>query len=316
MPYLSNEVFKYITTDSQIMQFSLTNTEHMQDAIRTCGSSISSFTGQKDSMSLLTLRDPAELCQITSHEKDSMPIHCRSGKKNFNSEQFMKLVETFQPAVYVPLYDGDTDGNSSTKRERNSIERTEKFVERCLELHRESDVLKNSTIIGPVVGGYNMQLRKKSVEFLQQFDNDLGGYLIAGLHSNGYSASDINESTLLPMVSSICQLLPREKARFVFGAFSPKIVLQLVSVGVDVFDTSYAYLKTQQNRALNFSFNTDEIDVENREIELDLKDSRWVEDFTGFVRSCECLACTKHTKAYTHHLYNTRELLGSILLMM
>ncbi|XP_055629852.1 queuine tRNA-ribosyltransferase accessory subunit 2 [Toxorhynchites rutilus septentrionalis] len=316
VPYLSKDVFKYTKNNSQFMQYSLTNTEHMQDAIHVYGEGISGFTGQKDSMSLLILRDPSELCQTTFHEKDLMPIYGRSGKKNFNSEQYMELVEAFKPAIYVPLYDGDTDGHSSKKREQKSVDRTEKFVEHCLKLHRKSEVLKNSTIIGPIVGGYNMHLREQSIKFLSQFEKDLGGYLIAGIHSNGSSATEINASSVQQITSSICQSLPQEKVRFAFGAFSPNVLLQLVSSGVDVFDTSYAYLKTQQNRALNFSYDTDEIEVENREMELDMKDSRWAEDFTGFVSSCHCLACKQHTKAYSHHLYNTRELLSSILLMI
>ncbi|KAL9699427.1 hypothetical protein quinque_002868 [Culex quinquefasciatus] len=110
--------------------------------------------------------------------------------------------------------------------------------------------------------------------------------------------------------------LPSEKPRFMFGAFTPQLVLELVVRGVDIFDTSYPYLKTQQNRALNFSFDTSDSNVAARKNELDLTDACWAEDFTGFVDGCQCLACTKHTKAYTHHLYNTREMLAPILLMI
>lgn len=40
------------------------------------------------------------------------------------------------------------------------------------------------------------------------------------------------------------------------------------------------------------------------------------DDFEPFVKNCSCLACEKHTRGYTHHLCNTKELQGSILLMM
>lgn len=316
VPYLSKEVLHYLTKEPQVMQYSLTNTDHMEEAVRACGDGIASFVGQKESISMLVLKDPTELCKPNFHEKDLVPIFSRSGRKNFTSERYMQLVEAFKPDIYVPLFDGDTDIESSKKRLQKSLDRTEKFVEQCLEAHRKSDTLKQSSLIGPIVGGFNLKLRVEAIEFLNQFKNDFSGYLIAGLHSNGLSATELKESTLLEVVMQVCPQLPAEKVRIMLGAFSPKIILKLVAQGVDVFDTSYAYLKTQQNRALVFNFDITEKDVENRETELDMKDSKWTEDFTGFNQSCTCLACTKHTKAYMHHLYNTREMLGPILLMM
>uniref|UniRef100_A0A1Q3EX16 Queuine tRNA-ribosyltransferase accessory subunit 2 n=1 Tax=Culex tarsalis TaxID=7177 RepID=A0A1Q3EX16_CULTA len=318
VPHLSKEVLHYLTgAEPQLMQYSLNGTVHIEEAVRGCGQGIAGFVAQKESVSLLVLRDPAEPCQPGYHEKDVVPVFGRSGRKNFNAESYMKLVEAFRPDVYVPLYDGDTDAESSKKRELKSLERTETFVEQCLEVHRKSEKLKGASVLGPIVGGYNKKLREKSVQFVEQFKDDFAGYIIAGLHSNGSSATEVKAAPLLDIVSSICQQLPSEKPRFMFGAFSPQLVLELVSRGVDIFDTSYPYLVTQQNRALNFSFDTsDSADVSTRKNELDLTDTCWAEDFTGFVDGCQCLACTKHTKAYTHHLYNTREMLAPILLMI
>jgi len=41
---------------------------------------------------------------------------------------------------------------------------------------------------------------------------------------------------------------------------------------------------------------------------------RYKEDFGPFLEGCECLACRQHTKAYTNHLVETRELLAPMLL--
>lgn len=316
IPFLSREVLQYLTAETPIMQHSLTNTDHMEEAVRACDEGISSFVGHNESISLLVLKDPAEQCKPSFHEKDFVPIFSRSGRKNFTSERYMQLVEAFKPTVFVPLFDGDTDLESSKKRLQKSLDRTEKFVEQCVEAHRKSANLKESNLIGPVVGGYNLKLRSASVKFLEQFKNDLEGYMIAGLHSNGLSATELKESNLVEVVSHTCQSLPTDKVRFMFGAFSPRIILKLVAQGIDVFDTSFAYLKTQQNRALTFSFDVNDKNVDSRETELDIRDPRWAEEFTGFVESCSCLACTKHTKAYAHHLYNTREMLAPIILMM
>ncbi|XP_062550465.1 queuine tRNA-ribosyltransferase accessory subunit 2 [Armigeres subalbatus] len=316
VPFLSKEVLQYLNLDPSLMQHSLTNTDHMEDAVRACGEGISGFVGQKAALSLLVLKDPAELCKPGFHEKDFVPIYSRSGRKNFTSERYMQLVEAFKPDVFVPLFDGDTDSESSKKRLQKSLNRTERFVEQCVKARRQSDALKSSSLIGPVVGGYDLRLRDESVKFLEQFKDDLGGYMIAGIHCNGLSAAELKESLLLEVVSHVCTHLPADKIRFMFGAFNPGTILKLVAQGVDVFDTSYVYLKTLQNQALNFSFDVNDDDVHNRETELDIRDPKWAEDFTGFSLTCNCLACTKHTKAYAHHLYNTREMLGPIILMI
>ncbi|XP_053686944.1 queuine tRNA-ribosyltransferase accessory subunit 2 [Sabethes cyaneus] len=317
VPHLSKDVLHCLGGKPELAQYCLTSTEHMAEAMGATKQGIAQFVAQSECVSLLTLKDPAELCQPGFHEKDFVPIYGRSGRINLTTEKFIKLMEIFQPDIYVPLFDGDTDMNSSKKREQKSVDRTETFVLECLEAHRSSEALKHSSILAPVVGGYNIKLREQSLMFLDQHKGIIGGYLLAGLHSNGSSACQVDEKLLKDTVSKICETLPAEKPRFAFGAFTPCIILELVSKGVDIFDTSYPYLKTQQHRALTFSFNTDDDQFPDEwESELDLQDSRWVEDFNGFVKNCSCLACTKHTRAYSHHLFNTREMLGPILLMM
>ncbi|XP_058460573.1 queuine tRNA-ribosyltransferase accessory subunit 2 isoform X2 [Malaya genurostris] len=299
IPHLSKEVFQSMNCGTNIVQYSLTNTEHMEEAIRAC-----------------VLQDPAEFRQPSFHEKNLVPIYSRSGRTNFTVDRYMTLVEAFKPDIYVPLFDGDTYVDSSKKRVQKSVDRTETFLKQCLEVHRKSENLKNSTMLAPLVGGYNSDIRKKYYQFLSELDQDFSGYLLTGFHSNGSSATNVDLNPLLEVVSDQCEILPIEKPRFAFGAFNPLTILQLICRGVDIFDTSYAYLKTQQNRALVFSFNIDDNDVEERDTELDMKDPRWAQDFTGFISTCECLACSKHTRAYSHHLYNTREMLGPILLMI
>ncbi|XP_055526998.1 queuine tRNA-ribosyltransferase accessory subunit 2 [Wyeomyia smithii] len=316
VPHLSKDVLSFVTSAPNLMQYSLTNTEHMAEAMSAAEQGIARFVAQQESVSLLTLKDPAEFCQPAFHEKDLVPIYGRSGRINLTAERFVELAEIYQPDIYVPLFDGDTDMNSSKKRNQRSVDRTEKFLLQCLEAHRTSDTLKRSSILAPIVGGYNMKLREQSLAFLDLHKDEFEGYLLAGLHLNGISACQIEREQVLSITTKICESLPVEKPRFIFGAFTPRITLELVSRGVDIFDTSYPYLKTQQHKALSFSFNTDDQNAEVIESELDLKDSRWSEDFKGLVNGCSCLTCTKHTRAYSHHLFNTREMLGPILLMI
>ncbi|KAL0156743.1 hypothetical protein M9458_047989, partial [Cirrhinus mrigala] len=43
---------------------------------------------------------------------------------------------------------------------------------------------------------------------------------------------------------------------------------------------------------------------------------RFQDDFRPLVEGCACYCCTKHMRAYVHHLLVTNELLGGVLLML
>uniref|UniRef100_A0A182MR31 Queuine tRNA-ribosyltransferase accessory subunit 2 n=1 Tax=Anopheles culicifacies TaxID=139723 RepID=A0A182MR31_9DIPT len=315
IPHVSKEAMQHVCNEPTFLHVSISNTLHMQDAVQASRQTIAEFIAQNNCATLLFPRDPSEIPIPGVPEKELVPVYTRNGRRNISLEQYMTLVESFRPDAYVPLYDGDTDMNSSKKREQKSLDRTEKFLEQCLEWHRNSDALHSCSIIGPVVGGYNEKLREKSVEVLRKTDELFGGYLIDGLHMNGPSVTRLDGTALLPVVTAVCKQLPEEKVRFCFGSYDPMLVLDMVAAGVDVFDTSYVYLKAvQEHRALVFSF--DVSSTEQHTTELDTTDSQWAEDFGPLLAGCRCYTCQKHSRAYVHHLFNTREMLGPILLMM
>ena len=47
---------------------------------------------------------------------------------------------------------------------------------------------------------------------------------------------------------------------------------------------------------------------------INLKNSKYKEDFTPIENSCDCYTCKNHTKAYIRHLVNSDEALGGRLL--
>lgn len=73
---------------------------------------------------------------------------------------------------------------------------------------------------------------------------------------------------------------------------------------------------TELGEALSFSFGGG---VDNSEGAAVFKVSLWSpacqEAMTPLVAGCRCFACTHHTRAYVHHLLQTHEMLGPVLLM-
>lgn len=149
-------------------------------------------------------------------------------------------------------------------------------------------------------------------EHLKQHDDAIGGYFIDGLHRNGHEATSLEVEDLKEIVSYTSALLPADKLKVMLGAYLPHVTLELIMLGVDIFDSSLVNLVTNANRAFVFNFNLS--DSVKRFPEIDLMDSKFKDDFAPFVEGCQCLACRKHTRAYTNHLLKTHELLGPMLL--
>ena len=305
-----------LTKDTQILEISLTGTEHMEEAVGISGSSITKFAGNDNNLSLLIMKDPSETAKSGHFDRDAVPIFTKRGKTILTPTSFMKIVESFKPDMYHPLADGDTSKDSASKRIYKAVDKSDTFFKACLEIHKKSDKLKNTSIIAAIEGGYNEKARETSYNYLKEHNQDISGYLIDGLHSNGADVVNIEEQPVLDIVSYTNSLLPAEKPRFAFGPYNPKMILELVKIGVDVFDSSYAFIKSTQNEAITFCFDIkNEANLDNR-LEIDLADPIHKDVFEPFVKNCCCLACRKHTRAYVHHLVNTREMLGPILLMI
>lgn len=99
---------------------------------------------------------------------------------------------------------------------------------------------------------------------------EVDGYFLDGFHSNGVSATSIRIDGIQTIVSRCMELLPAEKMKMMLGAYSPLTTLQLISMGVDVFDNSYAYLSSLNFCALTFSFNVESV---SSDFDMDLSDS-------------------------------------------
>lgn len=194
----------------------------------------------------------------------------------------------------------------------------------------------DSLIFGAVEGGFDVEARKVSAK--QVAERPVDGFLIDGFCFKIEQAIELNyEEDIDKVVSEgVIPNLPEDKLRLYFGICSPKIVVKLVSEGVDMFDTSYARYATEQGQALVFqntlenprdasnillneSLITDNIDESDEKCcdnvdFIDLKDPKFKNDFRPVSETCVCYTCRKHTRAYVNHLLATNEMLAPVLL--
>ncbi|XP_037939356.1 queuine tRNA-ribosyltransferase accessory subunit 2 [Teleopsis dalmanni] len=316
IPYLSREVFDYVSKDVHVLQMSLANTDSMAESLKLFKDSVSAYVGYKHYPVLLMIRDPCEITPSGFNDKDMVPLYTRRGKEALTATRYMELVQSFAPDLFTGLSDADTNFSSGKKRVQKSVDRTEQFMEDCYKKHSDALNLQSCTVLAPIVGGYNTYARTQSIKHAHMNGkNIVGGYLLEGFHNNGLTATEIPTVELLKVVTHCIKEMDADKPKLMSGAYTPLVILELIRLGVDIFDTSYACLAAANYKALAFNYNFDNVkDLSSAFV--DITDESIKEDFTPLISNCDCLACQKHTRAYIHHLYKTRELLCSILLMI
>ncbi|KAI4499179.1 hypothetical protein M0802_005762 [Mischocyttarus mexicanus] len=310
VPHLTKDVFKTVTKQEHLLSVSLTSTLKMNECIKKLDVSFAEFVSMKEYINFLSIQDPTEITPLEFEKANSISVWSREGRNIFTADKYMDLVESFKPDIYVALCDGNK--HDSEKRISKAMNRSNTLTEQCLKRHAASDKLKFKSILGAVEGGYDLEIRKKSIEYLK--DKPLDGFVIDGLHENGPNVKDIQWKQIKNVIEHTIKLLPEHKLRVSFGSWNPLVTLELINLGIDIFDSSYPYIITERSEALTFLCDHD--NCKNTNHVLKVSEKSYADDFSPICKHCECLTCKNHTRAYLHHLHNTKELLGMVLLMI
>ena len=151
-------------------------------------------------------------------------------------------------------------------------------------------------LFGIVQGGLFKDLRIKSLNQLIKIGFD--GYAIGGL------AVGETQKEMFEVLDDIKQYMPEDKPRYLMGVGTPSDILGAVKRGIDMFD---CVLPTRSGRTgLAFTWNG----------RLNIKNSKYKNDNEPLDINCSNLNLNKYSKNYLNHLFNTNEILASMLLSL
>ena len=176
---------------------------------------------------------------------------------------------------------------------RNSMELTHRWLKRCISRFNETEPKYGySQSLFPIVQGSTYKdLRKKSAEFIAEQDAD--GNAIGGL-SVGEPEEDMYE-----MCELVCDILPKEKPRYLMGVGTPWNILNGIGLGVDMFD---CVMPTRNGRN-GMLFTSNGV--------INIKNKKWADDFSAIDLGLGAGHAVNHyTKAYLRHLFVAQELLA------
>jgi queuine tRNA-ribosyltransferase len=172
---------------------------------------------------------------------------------------------------------------------KNSMERTNRWAKRCLEVKREDD----PALFAIVQGGVYQDLREESAQTLVEMG--FQGYAMGGL--------SVGEprSIMLEILEGTTPILPESSPRYLMGVGTPKDIIDAVLFGIDFFD---CVLPTRNARNGNLFTSSGRISI---------KQAQYAEDKRPADEACGCYTCRYYSRAYLRHLYLTKEILSSRL---
>jgi len=177
-----------------------------------------------------------------------------------------------------------------------AMDRTHRWALRSLKRHVELDPTNQQALFGVVQGGRFEDLRKESAKVLGEMKLETGeefdGFGIGG---------SFNKKDMGTAVRWVNEILPENKPRHLLGIGEPGDVIEGIQNGCDLFDCV-----APTRNARNGSLYTDEG-------RMNVLNAKHKEDFSPVVAGCGCYTCLNYTKAYLHHLFRSKEMLGSTL---
>ncbi len=154
----------------------------------------------------------------------------------------------------------------------------------------------HKALFGIIQGGLFKDLRLKSLESLLKINFD--GYAIGGL------AVGESQEEMFKVLDYIKDKLPTNKPHYLMGVGTPSDILGAVLRGIDMFD---CVMPTRSGRTgLAFTWNG----------RVNIKNNKYQNDDTPLDIDCKNLNLNKYSKNYLNHLFNTNEILGSMLLTL
>ncbi len=176
---------------------------------------------------------------------------------------------------------------------KKSMEMTHRWLGRCCTRMDETEELfgYNQTLFSIVQGSTYKDLRKESAETVAAYNQS--GNAIGGL-SVGEPAEE-----MYAMTEIVCDILPRDKPRYLMGVGTPANILESIALGIDMFDC----VMPTRNARNGMLFTTQGI--------MNIRNEKWKSDNECIDKQLGGFVSTHYSRAYLRHLIQSKEMLGS-----
>lgn len=209
----------------------------------------------------------------------------------FSAENVMEIQRAIGADI-IMAFDECTPYPCDYTYAKKSLAMTHRWLDRCI-THLGKVPPKygyNQSLFPIVQGSVYKDLRIESAEYIASKGAD--GNAIGGL-SVGEPAEE-----MYAMTEVVCDILPKDKPRYLMGVGTPINILENIALGVDMFDCVMP-TRNARNGMLFTAHGT-----------INIKNQKWKDDFSPIDEAGYTFVDTYYTKAYLRHLFVADEFLG------
>jgi len=220
--------------------------------------------------------------------------HIDGSKHMFSPERVMDIQRVIGADIMM-AFDECTPYPCDYEYARKSMELTHRWLDRCITRFNETENLYGyRQALFPIVqGSVYRDLRIQSAEKIASYGAE--GNAIGGL-AVGEPIEIMYEFTEM-----VCNILPKDKPRYLMGVGTPINILEGISQGVDMFD---CVMPTRNGRN-GMIFTSNGI--------INLKNEKWKADFSVLDPEGTSFVDSAYTRAYLRHLFVAGEMLGPMI---
>ncbi len=217
------------------------------------------------------------------------------GSRHFFSPEGVIDIQRKIGADIIMAFDECTPYPCDYDYAAKSMRLTHRWLERCCD---HFDATRghygyNQTLFPIVQGSTYRDLRQESAQFISERNRE--GNAIGGL-----SVGEPKE-VMYEMTELVCDILPKDKPRYLMGVGTPENILECIGLGVDMFDC----VMPTRNARNGMLF--------TREGIINIRNKKWEQDYNEIDSGGDAFVDKEYSRAYLRHLFVAGEMLGPMI---
>jgi len=217
--------------------------------------------------------------------------HIDGSRHLFTPENVMDTQRSIGADICM-AFDECTPWPCELKYATDSMHRTHRWLDRCIARFKETEPkYGHEQVLFPIVQGSTIpELRKQSATYIAEkgaVGNAIGGLSVGEPEEEMYAMAEL-----------CCDILPKDRPRYLMGVGTPWNLLENMAVGIDMFD---CVMPTRNGRnGMLFT----------RQGVVNIKNRIWADDHSPLDPDGTCWVDQAYSRAFVRHLFVTNEVLG------
>lgn len=242
------------------------------------------------------------LAGLRKIKEEGVTFHSHiDGHKIFMGPEQSMQIQSNLASTIAMAFDECPPSKAERSYVENSVARTYRWLVRCqAEMKRlnglEDTINQHQMLFGINQGAVYDDIRIENAKRITELDLD--GYAVGGL-----AVGETHEE-MYRILDSTVPYLPQDKPVYLMGVGTPLNIVEGVYRGVDFFDCVYPTRNGRHGHAYTHHG------------KINLLNAKFMFDERPIEEGCGCPACRSYSRAYIHHLFKAKEMLGMRLMVL